>query len=291
METGEALAEMCGAMKGQGNVPKEDAARFTPSFDQLVADYRNEGEVNDRIHGAFEEATWHDALLAEHRQHVERNKLGFGDAAFHSMWARILESAVQRHGTVRALEIGVFKGQVISLWALLAKTHGWPLHISCISPMAGNPPPSGGLRHRLRLLFSQKYREEFRNGNFYQEEDYRSLIEGLFGRFGIDFSDVTVFRGFSTDPEVIRKTETEKFEIIYVDGDHTFAGASHDFKTFGPKVVKGGWLIADDAGCALPGSTFWKGHQAVSEAVEILPSLGFRNVLNVGHNRIYEKIA
>jgi hypothetical protein len=55
-------------------------------------------------------------------------------------------------------------------------------------------------------------------------------------------------------------------------------------------VTKGGFLVADDAGCGLPGTSFWKGHEAVSRAAEILPSLGFVNILNVGHNRIYERV-
>jgi hypothetical protein len=82
----------------------------------------------------------------------------------------------------------------------------------------------------------------------------------------------------------------QQFEIIYVDGDHTLAGARHDFQTFGPKVATGGWLIADDAGCDLPGTAFWKGHPAVTQAVAELPALGFKNVLNIGHNRVFEHL-
>jgi hypothetical protein len=77
---------------------------------------------------------------------------------------------------------------------------------------------------------------------------------------------------------------------VYVDGDHTYQGALHDFVTFGPKVAPGGWLVADDAGQDLSGSAFWKGHEAVTRAAQVLPSLGFRNVLNVGHNRVYERM-
>jgi predicted O-methyltransferase YrrM len=263
---------------------------FKPSFEEVVSEYQNEGNINDRVHEQFEQDTWTHELLSRHRRHVEENKLGFGDAAFHSMWGRLLEAAVKRHGRVHALEIGVFKGQVISLWALLAMTYQWPLKISCVTPLAGNPPPPSGLGHRVRMVVSKRYREQFRNGNFYDDEDYGRIIEALFRHFGLDFGNVSVHRGFSSHPAVLHRLAGEEFELVYVDGDHTFAGASHDFRVFGPKVVKGGWLVADDAGCSLPGTRFWKGHEAVSRASEILPSLGFRNVLNVGHNRVYEKI-
>ncbi len=264
---------------------------FKPSFDQLVSEYRNQSDVNDRVHEQFGRETWAHELLAEHRRHIEENKLGFGDAAFHSMWGRLIEAAVRKHNKVRALEIGVFKGQVISLWSLLATAYVWPVEISCITPMAGNPLPPPGLRHRLRLIYSRKYREQIKNGNFYGEENYREIIKQLFARFELPLEKINVFRGFSTDEEILRQTQHMKFEVVYVDGDHTFEGAMHDLRHFGPKVVRGGWMVVDDAGCSLPGSRFWKGHEAVSEAVEILPSLGFCNVLNVGHNRIYEKIS
>ena len=48
-------------------------------------------------------------------------------------------------------------------------------------------------------------------------------------------------------------------------------------------------LVADDAGCELPGTVFWKGHESVSRAARELPALGFTNVLNVGHNRVYQR--
>jgi len=45
----------------------------------------------------------------------------------------------------------------------------------------------------------------------------------------------------------------------------------------------------DDASCDLPGEGYFKGYSAVSTAARIVPSLGFENVLNIGHNRIYRR--
>jgi hypothetical protein len=45
----------------------------------------------------------------------------------------------------------------------------------------------------------------------------------------------------------------------------------------------------DDAACFLPGKTFWKGRESVSKACETIPSPGFKNVLNVGHIRLYQR--
>jgi hypothetical protein len=46
----------------------------------------------------------------------------------------------------------------------------------------------------------------------------------------------------------------------------------------------------DDAAYDQPGTTFWKGYETVARACHLLPALGFRNVLNVGHNRVFERM-
>jgi hypothetical protein len=265
------------------------SASISYPFDQLVADYHNTAEHNDNLYRQMTDLVWSDPLLGAHRRYVEDNKLGFGDAAFHAMWLRLLNAAGQRFGTLRAMEIGVFKGQVISLWALIAKC--WAIHvqISGITPLVGHPMPQSRILRRLRRIVDHAFREEWQNGNFYPNDDYDSAIHHLFDHFDLSYTSVAMHRGFSTDQSIVEKLANETFHILYVDGDHTYEGSLHDFTIYGPKVVSGGWLVADDAGCALPGNAFWKGHPAVTRAVEILPKLGFRNVLNVGHNRVYER--
>ncbi len=259
-------------------------------FDQLVADYQNTASHNDALHQQLTAATWADPVLAAHRQHVEEGKLGFGDAAFHAMWAYLLAAAAHRFGAVRALEIGVFKGQVISLWALLARVHGLNVEVSALGPLAGQPRPKATILSKIRYRISPGYREQIDNANFYAVEDYTAIINAHFLHHGLDFKQVKLHRGFSTEPAILDRLAGETFHLVYVDGDHRYEGALHDFKTFAAKIPVGGWLVADDAGGDLPGTTFWKGHAAVTRAVQIVPSLGFKNVLNVGHNRIFERV-
>jgi hypothetical protein len=268
--------------------PFESASR---TFETLLGDYCNSSEYNDRVHQELTAATWSDPLLSRHRRHVETNKLGFGDPAFHALWAGLLTRAARRFATVRCLEIGVFKGQVISLWSLIAQSGSLPIQTSALTPLAGQPLPRFPLWNKFRYRFDRRFRERIRNGDFYPAEDYETAVRGLFGEFGLDFDQTRLYRGYSTASEILRQFEDARFEIVYVDGDHTLAGSRHDFRTFGPKVAVGGWLVADDAGCDLPGTVFWKGHPAVSEAVRELPALGFQNIFNVGHNRVYERMA
>lgn len=261
-----------------------------PDYATLVAAYRNEGSVNDALWRDFTSATWADPLLADHRRHVENQQLGFGDAAFHSLWRLLLDEAHARFGVPHALEIGIYKGQVISLWALLAARRGFTARISALGPLAGQPPPPPSLLNRLRFHLDRRYRERVRNGDFYRDDDYETIVREHFRHHGLDFATVRLLRGYSTDPALLDRLKDEVFHLVYVDGDHTYAGARHDFATFGPKVAPGGWLVADDAGADLPGTAFWKGHPSVSRAAAEIPALGFRNILNIGHNRVYERI-
>lgn len=263
-----------------------------PLFNELTARYVNTAEHNDALHGLLTEATWGTPLLADHRGHVEKHKLGFGDAAFHALWASLLQEAAARFGTVRALEIGIFKGQVISLWSHIAKVRGLAVEVSALGPLRGQPRPHSRFRllNALRYRLSRRYRERVHNGDFYPEENYEAIVRALFSRFYLNFDHVRLYRGFSTDPAILSQLRGQTFHLVYVDGDHSYEGALHDFKTFGAMVVPRGWLVADDASADLPGTKFWKGHEAVSRAVKIVPSLGFKNVLNVGHNRVFERV-
>ena len=77
----------------------------------------------------------------------------------------------------------------------------------------------------------------------------------------------------------------------YIDGDHAYVAVCTDIRDYAPLVAAGGLLAMDDAACFRPGKTFWKGRESVSKACETFPPLGFKNVLNVGHVRVYQKSA
>jgi predicted O-methyltransferase YrrM len=139
-------------------------------------------------------------------------------------------------------------------------------------------------------LTSPSFRRDLESGNFYPEEDYYAIIKNLIQAFDLEFSRIRLIKGYSNDPDVLKAIETEKFALIYIDGDHTFEAVIQDIKNYGVHVAPNGFLVMDDASYYLPGDAFWKGHETVSRACEIIPSLGFINVLNVGHNRIYQKV-
>lgn len=263
----------------------------TPTtLEEACASYANTAEVNDDFHATFTAQMRKDALLARHRSYIEENNLGFGDPAFHYMW-KLLVAYVADVPQPRFLEIGVYKGQVLSLWALLAKEFGLDAVLYAISPMRGSPQP-GPLATRLFRALSPRFRDRLGNGDFYDNDDYSGAARNLFRHFDLEWSAVHLLRGLSQDPEIRQAASRHSYDLIYVDGDHTYAGARADFEFYVGLLSPRGLLVADDSGVSLPGSTFWKGHPSVSKAAdEVLPRLGLANILNIGHNRIFQRLA
>ncbi len=252
--------------------------------------YHNTGDRNDLIHQEFTQLVGSIPWLQSHRKHIEANQLGFGDAAFHYMWYLLIQDIAKRVDRPKLLEIVVYKGQVISLWALIAAQLKLEVEISGISPLQGNELPKSEWLIRWKKLIDPQFRREARAGNFYPEDNYRQIIENLFKTFNLDFASVRLIQGYSNQPDVLNSIEKEKFSLIYIDGDHTFEVVKQDIDNYSSHIEPGGFLVMDDAAYYIPGSTFSKGQESVSSACEIIPSLGFANVLNIGHNRIYQKI-
>src|SRR5437588_660872 len=65
---------------------------------------------------------WHraPAFVREHRSYFKADQRGFGEDAFHSMWWLLF----LQEKPARMLEIGIYRGQTVSLWALIAKVLG-----------------------------------------------------------------------------------------------------------------------------------------------------------------------
>ena len=275
--------------------PRDAPAEATEALagDRLasrIAEYSPTGEHNDRLFRELARRTNEIPWLKAHRDWVEGKRWGFGDRAFHYMWLLVLDDLRRRFPAGRALEIGVFRGQVISLWSLLSKRLGWPLEITGISPFAGTRDDRRRWLHRLRKLTSREYRRADAVGNLVPVDDYLSRCREIFEAFDLALDEIDLIRGLSGDPEVLERVRSERFHLVYVDGDHSYEGARSDLEHYGPLVEAGGYLVVDDASWDLPGTAFFKGFESVARACEILPSLGFRNVLNVGHNRIYERL-
>lgn len=261
-------------------------------FLELKSNYANTESINDTLHEEFTKKTNETSWLLNHRVFIENNQLGFGDRAFHYMWYLLLQNLKGEivNRKINLLEIGVFKGQVISLWSIISQRFNINTSIYAISPLKGNPRPNNEFIYKVKMLLSRKFRKLHASANFYENENYFQIIEQLFKEFDLDINTIEFNKGFSTDSEIIDKLQSKKFDLVYIDGDHTYDGVVADLNNYTPLIAQNGYLVMDDASNNIPGTKFWKGHQDVANACEIIPSLGFKNIFNIGHNRVYQKV-
>jgi hypothetical protein len=264
-------------------------ATSTKTFHDYVREYSPSESANDAMWEEFDRRSRELPFLDAHRSWVEETKWGFGDRAFHYMWYLLLRDEILPREDPALLEIGVYKGQVISLWALIASELGRTARIHAISPLRGTRPKLPRGFARIATYLSRRYREDSRNGNHYERLDYAAAVREIFERFSQDVSKVTFFRGLSEDPGIKQQTAGMTFDLVYIDGGHRYEEVQHDIAYYGSRVKQGGFMVLDDASSFQPGTRFFRGHESVSRAAEELDAATWHNVLNVGHNRIYKR--
>jgi hypothetical protein len=266
---------------------------MSDTLDTWTSRYGNTADGNDEVFERFTALTDTIGFLKEHKDFVEANDWGMGFRAFLYQWLLILEDCHRRFGAVSALEIGVFRGQTLSLWGLIARQRGIELEISALSPFSGNQPKNRWVRS-FKKRFSRQYKAQKKAGSLYYDDDFYQRTREIFEKFAGPFDAVHIYKGLSTDPDIQKAVAGNTFEIIYIDGDHSFDAVKSDIAGYAPLVRSGGYLVMDDAGHFLPAKKydeepFYKGYESVARACETIEGMGFRNVLNVGHNRVYRR--
>lgn len=267
---------------GPGVWPKSEPPGLPPTIlpDLIERGIGSTTAENDADFARFHQATESVRFLRQHRDLIEMRDFGFGERAFHAMWLELIRdrAAASPDRPLDLLEIGVFKGQVISLWALIGRLLRLPIAIDAMGPLSGEGPTDPAAR-------AEAYR--CGEGNIVPPDDYPALIADLFARCALDLSAIRFLRGMSQQPEIIAAAKPT-YDLIYIDGDHAEAAVRADLANFARRLRPGGFLVLDDAALFLEGS-FWKGFEGPSRAAEDVPALGFKNILNVGHNRVFQR--
>jgi hypothetical protein len=203
--------------------------------------------------------------LREHRLFFQAEGRGFGEDAFHTMWWRLV-----RHFRPESfLEIGVYRGQTLSLVSLLARMQGLDCTVTGISPFSA---AGDSVSSYLRGL------------------DYKADTLSNFAHFGLPVPEL--LEAYSSDHEAVSLIQSKTWDIIYIDGNHDYEVVKADWATCSKAVKPGGLVILDDSGLFTsyhPPAFATGGHPGPSRlAFEIRPE-HFREILQVGHNRVFQK--
>src|SRR6266699_3440577 len=98
--------------------------------------WRNENEYNQEFHARCTKLVDECKPLKAHRDWTETNQYGFGDRAFGWVWKMLVD---QMPSEFSFLEVGVFKGQILSLVALIAQSSGKIANITGVTTLTNTP--------------------------------------------------------------------------------------------------------------------------------------------------------
>jgi hypothetical protein len=204
--------------------------------------------------------------LRQHRAYFTRERRGFGEDAFHVMWFLLFRELKPRN----FLEIGVFRGQTISLAALLSWMQNSTCEVQGISPFSS----AGDAVSRYR-----------------SDVDYHEDTLRNFDHF--ELPHPKLLRAYSTDSEAVRLIESRAWDMIYIDGNHDYEVVRRDWELCSKSVKTGGVIVLDDAGRMTPfrAPVFaTPGHPGPSRLAQEIDRTRFRGLLQVGHNCAFQKI-
>lgn len=232
-------------------------------FTDVVKKYTDRNELHAYMHHYFKH--YCPPEIRSHRMYYKEGARGFGENAFHAMWYLLL----REYKPKLCLEIGVYRGQVISLWALIARMLDIKCEIHGISPFA----PLG---------------DEV--SNYLAEVDYYADTISHHRKFHLE--PPILLRSLSTDVEAIEHIRARQWDLIYIDGSHDYEFALSDYENCRDNLAIGGLLVMDDSslysGYKPPLYSF-AGHPGPSKIVEQFAMKELIFIAGVGHNNIFLK--
>ena len=230
------------------------------TIQDIKNNWGNTEELQKAMHENMCELVDNDHELKLHRDFVQDNVFGFGERSFWWAW-KLICAELPENPTL--LEIGVFRSATLSLWKLLrpdSKVFG-------ITPL----DTSGDM----------------------WESDYEADIKHIHDKFNLP--QPFIFKGRSDNPEIVAAASSFLYDVVYIDGSHTFEDSLHDLNTYARLVKEGGFLVVDDAASRfnMPFGYF-TGIKEVCDALQTWEASAgakrFEFCFNVKHLMVYKRV-
>ena len=209
--------------------------------------------------------------ISKHRYYFSQKKRGYGEDAFHSMWSYLF----YKFQPISILEIGVYRGQTLSLFKILSEQLGLKSEVFGISPLDSSA-------------------DEFSS---YVNIDYESDISLNFKKFNL--KKPKIIKSLSASQESREFIKSKEWDLIYVDGSHDYEDVVRDVKISINNLKSGGFLVLDDSSLFTEFDPelnvkfkvkSFKGHEGPSTVFqEILKRKDCTLFLGVGHNNVFLK--
>ncbi len=231
--------------------------------------YQDTSEFNKLIIDTFANRTNEYPKIKLHRDFIEESQnrfnviYGHGHRSLQYLWKLLVDEMPE---SFSFLEIGVYKGQILSLIQMLAD-------------MSAKKPKIVGVTPLFDAPFANYNRGPF--------------IENIYRQFQLIMSNTIILDGLSQDSKISSTvSDMAPFDMVYIDGDHSYEATVFDIKNYGNMIKKGGFLIVDDCNDYknIPEGIF-KGIIEVSNAVKdtVEKDPRFKEVLTCMHVRVWQK--
>lgn len=250
-------------------IEKWNYARYRRSFrDEIslssaLAKYTGPNDVYRYFHYYF--CHYCPESARSHRRFFKEERRGFGEDAFHALWWLLLSE----YRPSRALEIGVYRGQVISLWALIARELGISIEVHGISPFE----PVGDSVSAYA-------------GGVGYEAEVREVVYRFSG------TSPVLVKALSTDVAAHDHIRSIAWDLIYIDGSHDFDVVLSDYHVSRDSLRPGGLLVMDDASLGSdfrPPAFAFAGHPGPSRVAREYARRELRFLGAVGHLNVFQK--
>lgn len=146
-----------------------------------------------------------------------------------TMIARLLAGLSIDGASVRILEIGVLFGVASACFNRVMADYGRDVRLTLIDPFEG-------------------YYDRGAGDIITGVPVTRAAFERNMAAAGVAADAYEIIQGMSDDPAIIKAASASEYDLLLIDGDHSFDGVRKDFENFGPMVREGGVILFDDYG-------------------------------------------
>ncbi len=74
----------------------------------------------------------------------------------------------------------------------------------------------------------------------------RDILQRNFDRLMIPPTDYRIIQEYSTSPAAVEQASQQEYDLLFIDGDHSYEGVKMDFELYSPLLKQGGYLVFDD---------------------------------------------
>ena len=144
-----------------------------------------------------------------------------------TMLLRVLVARSVMEPNLEVLEIGTLFGVGAAMIHENCRGFFNNVHISVIDPLSGYYG-----RDNLDVIIKMPVT--------------RDIFVHNMQRMNIPKSDYTIIEKLSTEDEAIEQASKGRYNLLIIDGDHSYFGVKHDFNNYRHLVKRGGYIVFDD---------------------------------------------